>query len=479
MARRSERIQPMNKKRKLPAWCSDLKEPEFTAPFALEEEEVQLRRSGYRQAERQLHLIAHESLQSLLQPVFSILEQVVTSSHSVIPVIQIRGRPFAREDEYEMIQAMVKWSKLNLKKSATVWLENDGIEELTRQCLRYGNSIDSASNRLSCREKLVEWASEQTEYDNIVVFGKPSPCFASLRANEGLPIIMVHWSIAETLNYDIWTFDVSIDSWWHVLLARLLLKFPLPFDGELRRSIEGPLIQEHGSVTRAIRGLERVLSTTFSSSWWLCPESCRLEWFLRDERFGISYRISQEQRKELNRIGDLGRLCLRVKYCMESQKDVAVLDKATKREMLALLAPTNMYQLIVYIDHCGTVGEARAVLQEPVAAWSNLLKNAGVWNQDLLEESQEHLEVRRNVVGGLYPIMEVASMLWHFMVDRVSIKHEEWLALFEQVHPDDTLATFCCGVHFLELQGLIRERKAIGRNQIVYEKATVVWTCSG
>jgi hypothetical protein len=72
----------------------------------------------------------------------------------------------------------------------------------------------------------------------------------------------------------------------------------------------------------------------------------------------------------------------------------------------------------------------------------------------------------------------------HHIRNRISIPQQEWFDGFcvqsrsLAVDRQEIFELFICGVNFLKMQGLVRERKAFGRDEVVYDKATLVW-CSG
>lgn len=150
-------------------------------------------------------------------------------------------------------------------------------------------------------------------------------------------------------------------------------------------------------------------------------------------------------------------------------------------------------ELIVLTDNYSHVSDAEICARELIDDWAQ--KSSATLDDDDNGEALASLEVqlrRCTVVGLIEEIPEspksasfaanIVSRMYRLIRDRVAISQDEWLYgvrgsmnIPENITRQEIFSLFICGVKYLKLCGLIREKRPIGRAEVVYEKTVMVW----
>lgn len=183
---------------------------------------------------------------------------------------------------------------------------------------------------------------------------------------------------------------------------------------------------------------------------------------------------------------DLWKNILDRKRFIEPVAKARALAAATDTQSPRLLASLN--ELIVLLDNCPHLHEILQCLDFIEHDWST-------WADSLplrvpLAGQSRLAQPRRDLAEGLMDdgeadvngISSVPGVLYGVFHRRVSVSLSEWMQSFTDewashyVDVSEAIAYFSVGVNFLKVQGLIRERKAGGKHETIFEKTAVVFS---
>eukprot|EP00977_Amphora_coffeiformis_P005228 scaffold1117_cov167-Amphora_coffeaeformis.AAC.22 len=160
---------------------------------------------------------------------------------------------------------------------------------------------------------------------------------------------------------------------------------------------------------------------------------------------------------------------------------------AANNQNSRLLAPLN--ELIVLLDNCPNLYEILQCLDFIEDDWSTFADNLPL--RVPLTGQSRLAQPRRDLVEGLLVdededvngLSSVPGILYSVFNHRVSVSLSEWMQSFidderasQQMDPSEAVATFSVGINFLKIQGLIRERRAGGKTDTIFEKTAVVFS---
>ena len=247
----------------------------------------------------------------------------------------------------------------------------------------------------------------------------------------------------------------------------------------------------------------------------LSRERRRLEWMLSKEHVGLS-QILNEPTYDVSRFREaavvkrnMSVLSWRLRHIVAYDCKLAFQrDRLTKLQdhlpylrlaaacrkerglgggTCSLLDATN--EIIVVLDKCSNLGEILQCLDYHQRCWMQVMNTLPLKRP--VESTFRPAQPRRDVSEGLLTpyneakgLSSVPGILFSALRNRVSITWSDLIEYFisdpicATLDPQEVIAYFSVGVNNLKAQGLIRERKAAGKNEAIFEKAAVVF-CSG
>jgi len=159
----------------------------------------------------------------------------------------------------------------------------------------------------------------------------------------------------------------------------------------------------------------------------------------------------------------------------------------------ALLQLLN--ELIIFADSCSYPSDMEKCLEPVMNEWMEQVNTySGTSTTMSSEEAIASISVqpRRHIVAGMikgsdgifdFSVSTLLGRMYKLIQDRVSLSQDDWYNGFRADLPpgigrQESFSLFICGIYYLKLQGLLRERRVPSRGDTVYEKAVLVW-CSG
>jgi hypothetical protein len=314
--------------------------------------------------------------------------------------------------------------------------------------------------------------------------------------------------------------------------------FCLPLKDSLAKFLEYEFRDIHGSAVRLLSLLKQIVAhgLTIKGSFLGVPrealqddERRRLAWFQVDctarnyvwpedgsARSVVEWQCSFEQHRLQAAVARqvMSLIHPSTIFPMLSKRNLNLgfgkaLDGNTRREILQLLVSyrsiskipdmhTILNTVIVLVDRCTYPNEILQCVEGLHNDWINTFdaKFGGQTRDEVILSSLMAQFRRHTVVAMLSNLVEydcltveniscrLPSLLMQHIRNRISIPQQEWFDGFcvqsrsLAVDRQEIFELFICGVNFLKMQGLVRERKAFGRDEVVYDKATLVW-CSG
>ena len=198
--------------------------------------------------------------------------------------------------------------------------------------------------------------------------------------------------------------------------------------------------------------------------------------------------------KALNREkrGDLVALLARLRK-LDDDYGIKYVESQTQTDREALVQLIN--ELIILADSCSYSSDMEQCLEPVLNEWTEHV-NAHADGSSMMSSSALAalcVQPRRHTVTGLtegrideaspVSVSSLVGRMYRLIQDRVSLSQDDWYGAFRADLPSDigrqeSFSLFICGINYLKLQGLLREKRVPSRGDTVYEKAVLVW-CSG
>ena len=361
---------------------------------------------------------------------------------------------------------------------------------------------------------------------------------AHIRAANGVPFSVVLFESSELRRHDMCSHAQGNDGIVlnrHVLatpsflIAEMLLNplvtdmIPVLFQGETANGNTSlwSLFESTGSIVLALAEWKRLLSNYLSTpgsflmlefgvwmsnrrlDWILAPGHLELSRIFRDSAFDLdAWRCEAMSKRTMAVLAWQVRHLVahncrahsptdRWKHIADRKRFVEPIAKvralaAADNRKPRLLAPLN--ELIVLLDNCASLQEILQCLDFVEDDWSTFADSLPL--RIPLTGQSRLSQPRRDLVEGLLVdededvlgLSSVPGILYSVFNQRVSVSLSEWMQSFidervsHEMDVSEAAAHFSAGVNFLKVQGLIRERRAGGKNDTIFEKTAVVFS---